>query len=49
MFFLLLVYSQFFLKIEKTAIFKIVRDKSKYFAIENQKNAIFLKLADYPV
>lgn len=27
----------------KTAIFKNVRDKSKYFAIENQKNAIFLK------
>ncbi|WP_142352600.1 hypothetical protein [Streptococcus suis] len=26
----------------KTAIFKNVRDKSKCFAIENQKNAIFL-------
>lgn len=27
----------------KTAIFKNVRDKGKYFAIENQKNADFLK------
>lgn len=27
----------------KTAIFKNIRDKGKYFAIENQKNAIFLK------
>lgn len=26
----------------KTAIFKNVRDKGKYFAIENQKNANFL-------
>ncbi|WP_269089578.1 hypothetical protein [Streptococcus suis] len=28
---------------KKTAIFKNVRDKGKYFAIENQKNAVFLK------
>ncbi|HFI0630174.1 TPA: hypothetical protein ACGO31_000929 [Streptococcus suis] len=28
---------------KKTAILKNVRDKGKYFAIENQKNADFLK------
>ncbi|WP_238601469.1 hypothetical protein, partial [Streptococcus suis] len=32
-----------FIVSKKTAIFKNVRDKGKYFAIENQKNAVFLK------
>ncbi|MCH1722018.1 hypothetical protein ACJBW8_11125, partial [Streptococcus suis] len=30
-------------KSQKSAIFKNIRDKNKYFAIKNQKNAIFLK------
>ncbi|HEM3492565.1 TPA: hypothetical protein U1B14_001989 [Streptococcus suis] len=28
----------------KTAIFKNIRDKRKYFAIENQKNADFFEI-----